>query len=210
MSLRVDVEVESLRTYDKGECCKFVEKLSIYEFHALFYQDLTFQTWILDHAVFVDKCNACAQKIQDCHPVITEERFRKQAADYLRAGQELFTEFRQSLSSLSLSARFISESCVFYFTSTILYSCLPIGVCTVTTSPAMCPSSAAPNGDVWRCARVKDRSRTSQGCEMFCARAMRSHPACRLSVSPPSPSSRAGPFPSHPRPRRSARSRSRA
>ena len=95
MSLHVDVEVKSLRTYDKEECCKFVKNLSLYEFTALFYGDRTFQEWIFDHAVSFGVCNVCAKKIQDCHSIMAEKDFRKQIADYLLAGQALFAEFLQ-------------------------------------------------------------------------------------------------------------------
>jgi hypothetical protein len=97
MSLHV-VAVESLtRDCRNEQCCRFVEQVSLYEFHALFYQDPIFQKWILDHAVFNDRCDSCAKKIQSCHFVVAEEGFRARAADYLLSGQKKFADFLQSV-----------------------------------------------------------------------------------------------------------------
>jgi hypothetical protein len=96
MSLHA-LAIESLTRDRRDErCCTFVEQVSLYEFHTLFYQDLTFQKWILDHAVFIDRCESCAKTIQNCHSVVAEEGFRERAGGYLLSGQKKFAVFLQS------------------------------------------------------------------------------------------------------------------
>lgn len=93
------VVTEATAKIPTGErCCDLIEKLSLYELHALFYKDLDFQVWFLNH-VLEGKCEPCAKKLRDCHPVVNEREFRMRIAEYLHSGQAQLANFRQSATS---------------------------------------------------------------------------------------------------------------